>query len=75
MRRARRRSAWHLYLWLGAVVTAIVEVLVRFAIEPGGFVAAVSNSGEEIGVRLAAYAILIALALLMRARRSFARTY
>ena len=60
-------------LWLGAVATAIVEVLVRFAIEPGGFTAAIADSGPEIPVRLTAYAILIALALLMRARRNFAR--
>lgn len=60
-------------LWLGAVATAIAEVLVRFAIEPGGFAAAVADSGPEIPVRLTAYAILIALALLMRARRNFAR--
>jgi len=60
-------------LWLGAVATAIVEVLVRFAIEPAGFTAAIADSGLEIPVRLTAYAILIALALLMRARRNFAR--
>lgn len=60
-------------LWLGAVATAIVEVLVRFAIEPGGFSAALADSGLEIPVRLTAYAILIALALSMRAGRNFAR--
>lgn len=60
-------------LWLGAVVTAIIEVLVRFAIKPGGFTAAIADSGPEIPVRMTAYAILIALALLLRARRNFAR--
>ena len=34
---------------------------------PAGFAAAFADSGAEIAVRLAAYAILISLALLMRA--------
>jgi hypothetical protein len=59
--------------WLGAVAAAIIEVLVRFASEPGGFIAAVSSSYAEIGVRLSAYAILITLASLMRRGRNYAR--
>ena len=59
--------------WMGAVAAAIVEVLVRFATEPGGFVAAISSSSAEIGVRLAAHAILITLASLMRRGRNCAR--
>jgi hypothetical protein len=61
------------WFWMGAVAAAIIEVLVRFASEADGFVATVSSSYAEIGVRLSAYAILIILASLMRRGRNYAR--
>src|SRR3954466_8840670 len=59
--------------WLGAIAAALVELLVKLAIEPGGFVNAATASGTELAVRFAAYALLRALSLAMLAGRAWAR--
>jgi hypothetical protein len=61
------------WLWLSAIATALVELVVKLAIEPGGFWNAVSASWTEIAVRFTAYAVLLSLSLLMLSGRSWAR--
>jgi|SRR5688572_15064505 hypothetical protein len=61
------------YLWMGAILAAIVELGVSLAIMPGGAVAAAEVRAAEISVRVVAYAVLLALALAMRGGSNLAR--
>ncbi len=60
-------------LWLGAIATALVELGGRLAQDPQGFVSSITGSGTELGLRFAAYALLLTLSLLMRSGRGWAR--
>lgn len=60
-------------LWLGAIATALVELVTRLSVAPGGFVAAATQNPTELLVRFSAYALLLALSLLMRSGRNWAR--
>jgi hypothetical protein len=60
-------------LWVAAIVTAIVELVVRLLVDPRGFVDAVSNSGTELVVRGTAYVLLAVLATLMLRGSNIAR--
>jgi hypothetical protein len=60
-------------LWLGAIATALLELVAKLAIEPGSFTNAVAASGTELAVRFTAYAMLLTLSLLMLSGRSWAR--
>jgi hypothetical protein len=59
--------------WLGAIATALIELIVKLAIEPGSFLNTIGASGGELAVRFTAYAVLLALSLLMLSGRSWAR--
>ena len=61
------------WLWLGAIATAIVERVVKLAIEPGGFRDAVAAGRTELAVRFTAYVVLPALSLMMLSGKSWAR--
>lgn len=45
----------------------------RLAQDPQGFVSSITGSGTELGLRFAAYALLLTLSLLMRSGRGWAR--
>jgi hypothetical protein len=53
------------WLWIAAIVTAILELVFRFVDDSRGLVDAVAASGPELALRFAAYALLLALATLM----------
>ena len=62
----------HLF-WLGAIATAIIELVTRLATAPEGFVAATTSGWTELLVRFAAYALLLGLSLAMLSGRGWAR--
>jgi hypothetical protein len=59
--------------WIGAIVTALIELVVKLDMEPGSFLNTIGASGGELAVRFTAYAVLLALSLLMLSGRSWAR--
>jgi hypothetical protein len=59
--------------WLGAIATALTELIVKLAIEPGSFLNTIGASGGELAVRFTAYAVLLALSLFMLSGRSWPR--
>lgn len=61
------------HLWMGALLTAIVELGVSLAVTPGGAIAAAEDRLAEIAVRGTAYTALLALALAMRGGSNLAR--
>jgi hypothetical protein len=63
------------YLWMGAILAAVVELGVSLAIMPGDAIAAVEERLAEISVRVMAYAVLLALALAMRGGSNLARHF
>lgn len=68
-----RSVARSFYLWMGAILAAIVELGVSLAIMLGDAIAAVEERLAEVSVRGVAYAALIALALAMRGGSNLAR--
>jgi hypothetical protein len=69
---SNRTVATSFTLWMGAIATALIELVVKLAVEPGGFIYAVTASGKELAVRFTAYAVLLTLSLLMLTGRSWA---
>lgn len=61
------------YLWMGAILAAIVELGVSLAITPADAIAAAEERLAEISVRVVEYAVLLALALAMRGGSNLAR--
>lgn len=61
------------YFWIGAILTAVAELLVRLVVAPGGFAAAIAEGLPELAVRIVAYAVLLTLSMLMLSGRSWAR--
>lgn len=59
--------------WLGAIATALIELVAKFALAPGGLFSAASASGAELALRGTAYAVLFTLSWLMRSGRAWAR--
>ena len=59
--------------WLGAIATALIELFVKFTVEAGGFLNAITSSWTELAIRFTAYALLLTLSFLMLAGRSSAR--
>jgi hypothetical protein len=57
-------------LWIGAIVAAITELVMRQSIAPGGFVEAVSTRWVEVLVRSIAYAVLPMLSILLLSGRA-----
>ena len=62
----------HLF-WLGAIATAVIEVVARLATAPEGFVAAATDGWTDLLIRVAAYALLLGLSLTMLSGRGWAR--
>jgi hypothetical protein len=73
MSRSSSATATSFKFWLGAIVTALTELVVKLAIEPGSVLSTVAASGGELAVRFTAYAVLLTLSLLMLSGRSWAR--
>jgi len=61
------------YFWIAAIVTAVIELVVRLGITPGGFGGAVAQGLPELGVRGLAYALLLTLSLFLLNGRNWAR--
>lgn len=60
-------------LWMLAIATAMLEVGTRLAVDPRGPLDALLNSGEELTIRLSAFALLALLATLMMRGSNIAR--
>ena len=61
------------WLWAVAIATSIIELAIRFLVDPRGVVEAVSNSGAELSIRCTAYVLLAVLATLMLRGSNVAR--
>lgn len=62
-------------LWMAAIATAVVELAVRFVVDPRGVAEAVSHSGAELSVRCTAYVLLVVLASMMLRGSNIARHF
>jgi hypothetical protein len=59
--------------WIGAIITALIELSAKLSGEPGSFLTTVAASRGELGVRFTAYAVLLTLSLVMVSGRAWAR--